>query len=76
MSPTGNVFGVDGKKCTSFLVGDVIGVVCNAHATNSTARGALGEGDGDAAGKGLWGLRLKWCEISHLRSTERPLLVA
>ena len=25
-------------------VGDVIGVVCNAHATNSTARGALGEG--------------------------------
>ncbi len=44
MSPTGNVFGVDGKKCTSFLVGDVIGVVCNAHATNSTARGALGEG--------------------------------
>ena len=44
MSPTGNVFGVDGKKCTSFLVWDVIGVVCNAHATNSTARGALGEG--------------------------------
>jgi hypothetical protein len=44
MSLTGNVFGVNGKKCTSFLVGDVIGVVCNAHATNSTERGALGEG--------------------------------